>query len=137
MNEKPKSIVEIEQLHNATMEFNKNSLEIKKIYIGLIPAVITLSYVFMTKEEDFTWRVILFLITLIITTGVWLLDAYYYYYQRKLRNMMINEKNKYYGTVDMKLDNSILKSLFNKSHFIYLYFVIISIIVLIVSWVIQ
>jgi len=117
---------EINQLHNATMEFNRNSLELKKIYISLYPAVVTLSYVFMTIKDNTGWRLSLFAFTIILTIGVWFLDSYYYYYQRKLRFMMDIIKNELYNIHKSPTKYSVKGSLFNPSQLIYVYFIIIS-----------
>ena len=105
----------IDQLHNATINFSKNSLEIKKLVFVVIgistPLIINLCNNQLNKA--------LFISLYIIIGLFWILDSYTYYYQKKLRNNMESYIAKIRNT---NFDNStkrlvlIFKSLFNWSH---------------------
>lgn len=106
----------IDQLHNATINFSKNSLEIKKllfVVIGILtPLIINLCGNHITIALFISLYITIFLF--------WIFDSYTYYYQKKLRLQMdlyfkqildknenIQQKNKF---------KMIIISLFNGSH---------------------
>lgn len=118
---------ELDQLHNATLQFSKNSLEIKKIYIGLITGATTLFIKINENKLDTS----LFLIILFISILFWFLDAQNYYYQEKLRHRMKEIKKDLEGNVftygmgiplsEQRTLNSLkYRSLFNWSNLLYI-----------------
>lgn len=110
----------IDQLHNATVNFSKNSLEIKKLLFVVIgistPLIINLS----NNKLDTS----LFISLYIILIPFWIFDSYTYYYQKKLRAKMeglfIEIKNRNLNTTDVFQEKSqikqIIMALFNLSH---------------------
>lgn len=75
---------ELDQLHNVTLQFSKNSLEIKKIYISLIIGVTTLFIKINESKLDISLYIIISAISILF----WFLDSQNYYYQEKLRHRM-------------------------------------------------
>lgn len=119
----------IDQLHNATINFSKNSLEIKKllfVVIGILtPLIINLCGNHITGALFISLYITIFLF--------WIFDSYTYYYQKKLRFQMdfyfkqildknenIQQKNKF---------KMIIISLFNWSHFCF-YGILIFVVIL-------
>lgn len=120
----------IDQLHNATINFSKNSLEIKKllfVVIGILtPLIINLCGNHITGTLFISLYITIFLF--------WIFDSYTYYYQKKLRFQMdfyfkqildknenIQQKNKF---------KMIIISLFNWSHFCFYGILIFVVIIL-------
>lgn len=120
----------IDQLHNATINFSKNSLEIKKllfVVIGILtPLIINQCGNHITRALFISLYITIFLF--------WIFDSYTYYYQKKLRFQMdlyfkqildknenIQQKNKF---------KMIIISLFNWSHFCFYGILIFVVIIL-------
>lgn len=74
----------IDQLHNATTNFSKNSLEIKK----LLFVVIGISTPLIINLCDNKLNIAVFISLYIIIFVFWIFDSYTYYYQKKLRFQM-------------------------------------------------
>lgn len=74
----------IDQLHNATINFSKNSLEIKKLLFVVIGISTPLIINLCNNQLD----VALFISLYIIIFSFWIFDSYTYYYQKKLRFQM-------------------------------------------------
>lgn len=118
----------IDQLHNATSNFSKNSLEIKKLLFVVIgistPLIINLCSNKLDKS--------LFVSFYFFIIPFWILDSFTYYYQEKLRDKMndkfnsISRRNEHksfeYKVTEYTLPNNrtkkkrIVRSLFNLSH---------------------
>jgi hypothetical protein len=131
---------EIDQLHCTLMEFNKNSIEVKKLCATFFTTVPALLY--KLNDNSFKWE--FFAVVLVLSIAFWLLDSHYYYNQKNVRSYMKaiqiqlltdkesvdnNEKEKGKGR---KLDACKLiftgacKSIFNCSNIIYIFFVLVS-----------
>ena len=74
----------IEQLHQAVVQFGANCFELKKLCVTVVFAAATLLSTFTNKHLD----VAFFVASLITVAAFWLLDAQSYYYQDKLRSRM-------------------------------------------------
>lgn len=78
------NLKQIDQLHNATLQFSNFCFEIKKTCIATIFIVLTFVVTFTNKELDLS----IFIISYITVICFWLLDSTAYFYQVKLRTMM-------------------------------------------------
>lgn len=114
----------IDQLHNATINFSKTSLEIKK----LLFVVIGISTPLIINLSDNKLDISLFVSLYIILIPFWIFDSYTYYYQKKLRATMdsffIEIKNRNSDSAnDVSKTKSqteqIRSALFNLSHFCF------------------
>lgn len=127
----------IDQLHNATINFSKSSLEIKKLLFVVLgistPVIISLS----NNKLDTS----LFVSLYVIVISFWIFDSYTYYYQKKLRSTMdkyfIEIKNRNSNGENEEFHNQsqtgqILSALFNLSHLCF-YGVICTIITIVFS----
>lgn len=74
----------IDQLHNATLNFSKTTLELKKILFVIIGIVVS---IFFNKSGS-TIDNSLFLTICILIFAFWFFDSFAYYYQEKLREGM-------------------------------------------------
>ena len=123
----------IDQLHNATSNFSKNCLEIKKLLFVVIgistPLIINLCGNKLDKS--------LFISIYLFIISFWLFDSFSFYYQEKLRANMndrfkrISERSKDDGSSkdskdeeftiqnDRTKNGRILRSLFNLSHLLF------------------
>ncbi|WOE41987.1 hypothetical protein [Acinetobacter chinensis] len=116
------NLKQIDQLHNATLQFSNFCFEIKKTCIATIFIVLTFVVTFTNKELDLS----IFIISYITVICFWLLDSTAYFYQVKLRTMM----NRKFSTVltlsgqtpendaaieDSRSNESIPKKLFSSS----------------------
>jgi len=121
------NIEQIRQLHNATLNFSNQCTEIKKLYVTVIIAVITLFFnIFKENYSSINFYKLISILILCISILFYLLDVCSYYYQKKLRNDMINIENKIKKRHKIKVDsnssdksNITLKSFFNSSMLIY------------------
>lgn len=111
----------IDQLHNATVNFSKNSLEIKK----LLFVVIGISTPLIINLSDNKLDTSLFVSLYIILIPFWIFDSYTYYYQKKLRAAMdsffIEIKNRNSNRAndlseEISQKKQIQRALFNLSH---------------------
>lgn len=124
----------IDQLHNATINFSKNSLEIKKLLFVVIgiatPLIINLCNNHLDRALFISLYIIIFLF--------WIFDSYTYYYQKKLRFQMdyyfkqILNRNLGIQQLSFKRRRPfkmIYISLFNWSHFCF-YGILVLVIIL-------
>lgn len=118
----------IDQLHNATSNFSKSSLEIKKLLFVVIGISTPLIISLCNNELDKS----LFISFYFFIIPFWILDSFTYYYQEKLRDKMDerfnsiskrNERKSFeYNMIEYTLPNNrtkkkrIARSLFNLSH---------------------
>lgn len=84
------NLKQIDQLHNATLQFSNFCFEIKKTCIATIFIVLTFVVTFTNKELDLS----VFIISYITVLCFWLLDSTAYFYQVKLRIAMNSKFNK-------------------------------------------
>lgn len=84
----------IEQLHNATLNFSKTSLEIKKLCVTVEITSVTLIVGLYQNDKIDSLYSMLSYSTLMIAVLFYFVDIVLYYYQDKLRAMMIDEENK-------------------------------------------
>lgn len=125
----------IDQLHNATINFSKNSLEIKK----LLFVVISISTPLIINLCNNQLNVALFISLYIIIFAFWVFDSYTYYYQKKLRfqmdyyfeQVLSRNTNTQQETFKKEKTFEMIKiSLFNWSHFCFYGILTIVIIIL-------
>lgn len=122
----------IDQLHNATNNFSKNYLEIKKLLFVVIGISTPLIINLCNNKLDRS----LFISLYLFIVSFWLFDSYSYYYQEKLRAKMndrfknINARNNDVNSVEASEEEftlqknrtnkkRILRSLFNMSHLVF------------------
>lgn len=122
----------IDQLHNATNNFSKNCLEIKKLLFVVIGISTPLIINLCNNKLDRS----LFISLYLFIVSFWLFDSYSYYYQEKLRAKMndrfknISERNNDVNSVETSEEEftlqknrtnkkRILRSLFNMSHLVF------------------
>lgn len=118
---------QIRQLHNATLNFSNQCTEIKKLYVTVIIAVITLLFnIFKDNYYSISFYKLISILILCISALFYLLDVCSYYYQKKLRNIMSNQEDEIKKRHNIKVasnstvkSNITLKSLFNNSMLIY------------------
>lgn len=119
---------EITQLHNATLNFSKQSLQTKKLCatIGIASLTLILGlYHEITGFDNFFYFLIS--LSIIIPSMFYSVDVMLYFYQDRLRGNMIIEENKIRQRHNLELreikkHNSryrLLRSLFNESQLIY------------------
>lgn len=116
------TIKKIDQLHNATSMFSKQSFEIKKVFLTIEVAALTLISNFVETELYLA----LFVTALIIALIFYLLDSVTYYYQNKLRGIMVDEENQFrtrnliQPILNPHSHKALCSSFINWSHWIYL-----------------
>lgn len=118
---------QIRQLHNATLSFSNQCTEIKKLYITVMLAVITLIFnIFKDNFLSIDFYKLVSILILGISILFYLLDVCSYYYQRKLRNLMSNKENEIKKRHNIMVisnsndkSNKIKKSFCNSSMLIY------------------
>lgn len=111
------------QLHNATLQFSKNTLEIKKLFATVVIGFFTIT-TGLPKNIAIEKQI---LILIVLTVLFWVLDAQSYYYQKKLRKQMEALENKILGKKEDNICSvckyynikNYFKSIFNASMFIY------------------
>lgn len=81
----------IDQLHNATINFSKNSLEIKKLLFVVIGISTPLIINLCNNQLD----VALFISLYIIIFSFWIFDSYTYYYQKNYDSKWIIILNRF------------------------------------------
>ena len=74
----------IDQLHNAVLNFSRNSMQAKKIMFSLLGIFVTAMLHYLTISEIARWLPVIIVIVLLF----WVFDAQTYYYQEKLRAAM-------------------------------------------------
>ena len=78
------SLIEINQLHEATLQISKSCFEFKKICIGLIGVSATIIVKLTSNSMDNSY----FVVPLLICFGFWIADFTAYYYQKSTRAVM-------------------------------------------------
>lgn len=122
----------IDQLHNATLNFSRNSQSYKKIYTSVLTASGSLSIIMKVSPLSLVIMVLIMLITILF----WIMDASTYYYQENLREKIdihINEIRKRHNINDIENNDALpnyrknnqknkrfRRSLFNISNGIYI-----------------
>lgn len=86
--------MQIDQLHNATLNFSNNSLETKKLCVTAQIASVTILVGFHANNKLDNLYGILGASSLLIALLFYIVDIFLYYYQDKLRDAMIKEENK-------------------------------------------
>lgn len=71
----------IDQLHNAVLNFSRNSMQAKKIMFAMLGVFVT----FMLQVKNFSIIIKWFPIVIVIVCLFWAFDSHTYYYQEKLR----------------------------------------------------
>lgn len=118
----------IDQLHNAVLNFSKNSMQAKKIMFTLLGIFVAAMFKAPTMCSIEKW----FPVVIGIVTLFWAFDAYTYFYQEKLRASMDARfeaiKSRYTGGVnedeftlpeERQKGCRVLRSLFNWSVLFY------------------
>lgn len=118
---------DIDQLHSTLIEFNKNSIELKKLCTGLI----TTMTIVLCKIDSNTLKWEYLAIVIMMSLTFWAVDAYYYYSQRNIRSKMIKLKNKLVPNYEKQITNNRFDAIFNYSNAIYFFFIIASIILIV------
>lgn len=122
------TIIEVNQLHNATLQLSKQSFDIKKICVTVNVSV--LSYMVSIKHSFIMCVGVLFCITFFF----YLVDVMTYFYQRRLRKAMNDKLDSIKSESGISVNSIcndrfcfLLKAFINASHFIYYLFFSISI----------
>lgn len=79
--------MQIEQLHNATLNFSNSCIETKKLYVTVMIAVFTV-FAAIYEEELASHLTIILGFEIVVTFFFWIVDSVFYYYQSKLRKQM-------------------------------------------------
>lgn len=136
------NLKQIDQLHNATLNFSNNSLETKKLCVTAEIASITLLIGLHEKDKITNLLLLIGISGLIIALLFYIVDVCFYYYQDKLRNAMIKEENKIrdrhkieqreFGRQD-KMCGRVSRSIFNGSQIMYWILMLVSVVILVIS----
>lgn len=124
------NLIEINQLHEATLQISKSCFEFKKICIGLIGVSMTIIVKLTNNSMDHSY----FLVPLLICFGFWVADFTAYYYQKSTRSIMnskfksIASRHKIKNYAYVEIQPSWFRSAFNLS--MSLYYVLSSLLVL-------
>lgn len=125
--EKEILLKKIDQLHNATLNFSKASIQMKQMMITL--AAIVAPVVVKLSKDKLNSALFISLYTIIVIFHF--LDGFTYYYQRKLRDLMeYHFKLIKDNTINPEIKNKwqkfkfLFKSYYNSSTLIYLFFLI-------------
>ncbi len=117
----------IDQLHNATLNFSKASIQMKQMMITL--AAIVAPVVVKLSKDKLNSALFISLYTIIVIFHF--LDGFTYYYQRKLRDLMeyhfkLIKDNTINPEIKTKWQKVkfLFKSCYNSSTLIYLFFLI-------------
>lgn len=86
--------MQIDQLHNATLNFSNNSLETKKLCVTAEIASVTLWLGLYQSSSIDNLLLIISISSFLIALLFYVVDIFLYYYQDKLRESMIHEENK-------------------------------------------
>jgi len=114
-------LIEIQQLHEATLQISKSCFEFKKLCVGLIGASVAVLVKLSGNEISHS----LFFVPLLICLGFWIADFTAYYYQRSTRAVMnrklssIADRNSIVGFQRDQVKISWFKSAFNLSMTLY------------------
>lgn len=141
------SRMQIDQLHNATLNFSNNSLETKKLCVTAEIAVITILTGMYKGGTIDNFISIMRISILLIALLFYIVDIFLYYYQDKLRISMIEEENKIRerNGIDKRtyrentafmiicgktiIDKRMVRSIFNGSQIMYWVLAILSIVI--------
>lgn len=125
----------IRQLHNVVLNFSSQSTEIKKLFITVEIAVLSLIVTLFKDNYSNLYFIYSICITSIITTILFfIIDSTTYFYQDKLRYKMLKEENKIRARNNLELNDyprsnndldRLKRSIFNTSHIIYYLLMII------------
>ncbi|WP_130868585.1 hypothetical protein [Intestinimonas massiliensis (ex Afouda et al. 2020)] len=139
------NLKQIDQLHNATLNFSNNSLETKKLCVTAEIASITLLIGLHENDKITNLFLLLGISSLIIALLFYIIDVCFYYYQDKLRDTMVTEENKIRyrhrlpaqefnrrTIVGNKIFDRIFRSLLNGSQIMYWILMLVSVVILIV-----
>lgn len=74
----------IDQLHNAVLNFSRNSMQAKKIMFAILGVFVAAMLQVKAPQTCIKW----FPLVIAIVVLFWAFDAYTYYYQEKLREAM-------------------------------------------------
>ncbi|MBM6722970.1 hypothetical protein, partial [Pseudoflavonifractor phocaeensis] len=85
---------QIDQLHNATLNFSNNSLETKKLCVTAEIASVTILMGSHQNSKIDNLYIVLGVSSLMVALLFYIVDIFFYYYQDKLREAMITEENK-------------------------------------------
>lgn len=136
------NLKQIDQLHNATLNFSNNSLETKKLCVTAEIASITLLIGLHEKDKITNLLLLIGISGLIIALLFYIVDVCFYYYQDKLRNAMIKEENKIRERHDIrqrefgrrdKICDRVFRSIFNGSQIMYWILMLVSVVILVIS----
>lgn len=140
--------MQIDQLHNATLNFSKNSLETKKLCVTAEIASVTLLLGNQENNEIRDIYMVLCVSSIVIAILFYIVDIFLYYYQDKLRDAMLKEENYIRLRHGIQLrtsvrqsagnnrrifsENRIIRSVFNSSQVMYWILIMISSIILLI-----
>lgn len=140
------NLKQIDQLHNATLNFSNNSLETKKLCVTAEIASITLLIGLHEKDKITNLFLLIGISGLIIALLFYIVDVCFYYYQDKLRDTMVKEENKIrcrhslpvqefnrQTIVGNKICNRVFRSLLNGSQIMYWILMLVSVVILVIS----
>lgn len=114
-------LIEVHQLHEATLQISKSCFEFKKLCVGLIGAAVAVLVKLSGNEISHS----LFVVPILICFGFWVADFTAYYYQRSTRSVMnrklstIADRNSIIGFQRDQVTTSWFKSAFNLSMSLY------------------
>lgn len=116
-------LITIDQLHDSLMTFNKNSIELKKLCVGLITGIPAILYKIDGNAIKSEHAIIL----LIMVIGFLVLDSHYHYNQKKIRSAMNNIKTALSeGSEGIAVENlKWYKSVLNFSNILYFFLIIV------------
>lgn len=119
----------IDQLHNATLNFSKASIQMKQMMITLAAIVAPIIVKLSADKLNLALFISMYLIIIVFHS----LDGFTYYYQKKLREMMNYHFNLIQGQTNPPKTLSkwekvkiIIKSVFNSSTLIYPFLALIN-----------
>ncbi len=137
------NLKQIDQLHNATLNFSNNSLETKKLCVTAEIASITLLIGLHENDKINNLFLVLGISSLIIALLFYIIDVCFYYYQDKLRDIMVKEENKIRcrhrlpiqefnrrTVLGNKICDRVIRSLLNGSQIMYWILIVVSVAIL-------
>ncbi|WP_312648984.1 hypothetical protein [Aminipila sp.] len=126
--------IQIQQLHNATLNFSNNSLETKKLCITVEVAVFTLLTAIYKEESSYSKLIdAVRFFGILVPSLFYIVDVVLYFYQDRLREKMViegNEIRKRYKLTEKVINKNkhrVRKSFFNGSQIMYFGLVIIAV----------
>lgn len=136
------NLKQIDQLHNATLNFSNNSLETKKLCVTAEIASITLLIGLHEKDKITNLLLLIGISGLIIALLFYIVDVFFYFYQDKLRTAMIKEENKIRDRHEIgrrefdrrdKMCDRVSRSILNGSQIMYWVLMLVSVVILVIS----